>query len=100
MKQAIELVKGLRYKIRMFGIPIDGPASVYCNNEAVYKNASIPESVLNKKMHRIFYYFCREAIAADVVQVVKEDTSMNLADLFTKVMGRVKRNSLLGRFMY
>ena len=26
-KQAVELIKALRYKLRMFGVPIDGPAS-------------------------------------------------------------------------
>ena len=100
MKQVIELTKGLRYKIWMFHMPIDGPASVHCDNEAVYKNASVPESVLNKKMHGISYHFCREAVAAGVVRVAKEDTSTNLADLFAKVMGRVKRDSLLGRCVH
>ena len=93
-------MKGLRYKIRMFGMPIDGPASLYCDNEAVYQNVSVPESVLNKKMHGISYHFCREAVAASIVRVAKEDTLTNLADLFTKVMGRVKRDGLLGWFMY
>ena len=100
MKQAVELIKGLRCKIWTFGIPIDGLASAYCDNEAVYKNASVLESVLNKKMHGISYHFCREAVATGIVQVAKEDTSTNLTDLFTKVMGRVKRDSLLGRFMH
>ena len=100
MKQAIELIKGLRYKLRMFGMTIEGPASIYCDNEAVYKNMSIPESILNKKMHGISYHFCREAVAAQIVRVAKEDTLTNLADLFTKVMGRIKRDKLLRKFMY
>ena len=71
-----------------------------CDNEAVYRNVSIPESVLNKKMHGISYHFCREAVAADVTRVAKENTLTNLADLFAKVLERVKRDSLLGRFMH
>jgi len=93
-------VKGLRYKLYILGMPIEGPASVYCDNEIVYKNMLIPESVLNKKMHGISYHFYIEAVAASIVWVSKEDTLTNLADLFIKVMGRVKRNDLLGRFMY
>ena len=81
-------------------MPIDGPASMCCNNEAVYKNVSVLESVLNKKIYEISYHFCREAVAAGVVRVAKEDTLTNLANLFTKVMGSVKRDSLLGRFMH
>ena len=100
MKQAIELVKALRYKLRMFGIPLEGPASMYCDNEAVYKNVTIPSSVLNKKMHGISYHYCREAVAGGTCRIAKEDTTTNLSDLFTKVMGRIKRESLLDRFMY
>ena len=38
MKKAVELVKGLQYKLQIFGIPLEGPASMYCDNEAVYRN--------------------------------------------------------------
>ena len=38
MKNAIELVTALRYKFRMFGVPIDGPIYMFCDNETVYKN--------------------------------------------------------------
>ena len=100
MKQAIELLKALRYKLRMFGVPISGPANVYCDNEAVYKNVAIPSSVLNKKMHSISYHYCREAVAAGIVRVAKEDTTTNLADLFTKVLPKARRDELLDRFMH
>ena len=83
----------------MFGVPIDGPASMCCDNEVACKNMSIPESVLNKKTHGTSYHFCREAVAAGIVRVAKEDALLNLADLFTKVMGRVKRDDMVGRFM-
>jgi len=36
-RQAVELLRGLRYKLRMFGVPIDGATCMYCDNEAVYK---------------------------------------------------------------
>ena len=32
------------YKMRMFGVPIDGPSHMYFNNESVYKNELITES--------------------------------------------------------
>ena len=100
MKQAIEIVKALRYKLRMFGIPMDGPANLYCDNEAVFKNVAMPSSVLNKKMHSISYHFCREAVAAGIVRVAKEDTTTNLSDLFTKVLPKARRDELLDKFMY
>jgi hypothetical protein len=66
----------------------------------VYKNVSRPESVLSKKQHSISYHAAREAVASKVVRVAKEDTKTNLSDLFTKMLGRVKRNELLDAFMY
>ena len=44
LKYSVELVEALRYKLRMFGAPIEGGTNIYCDNEAVYKNCSIPES--------------------------------------------------------
>ena len=64
MKVAVEMIEALRYKLRMFGVPIDGATNVFCDNEAVYKNTSVPESTLKKKHHSIAYHRCREAVAA------------------------------------
>jgi hypothetical protein len=44
MTTAIEQVEALCYKLRMMGIPIEGPANVFCDNEAVFKNSAFPES--------------------------------------------------------
>jgi hypothetical protein len=38
MKNAIELIEALRYKLRMFGVRIDGATNIFCDNEAVTKN--------------------------------------------------------------
>ena len=42
MKNAVELIAALRYKLIMFGVPIDGLTDMFCNNEAVYKIYSMP----------------------------------------------------------
>ena len=84
MKTAIEMIETLRYKLRMFGVSIDGPANIFCDNEAVYKNTVIPESTLKKKHHPIAYHRCREAVAAGTVRIAKQGTRKNLADLFIK----------------
>ena len=100
MKTAVEMVEALRYKLRMFGVPIDGPCSVFCDNEAVYKNTVLPESTLKKKHHSIAYHRCREAVAAGTIRVAKQGTTKNLADLFTKVLTAARRTFLLERFTY
>ena len=98
MRTAIEMVEGLHYKLRMFGVPIDDATNIYCDNEVVYKNTVVPEPTLKKKHHSIAYHRCREAIAAGTVRVAKQGTTKNLADLFTKVLTVARRTFLLERF--
>ena len=76
------------------------PTDMFCDNEAVYKNASIPESQLRKKHHSIAYHMSREAVAGGSCRIAKEDTMTNLSDLFTKVLSRVRREFLLNKFTY
>ena len=51
-------------------------------------------------MHSILYHFSRKAVADGTCKVAKEDTRTNLADLFTKVMDKDRRDFLMDRFMY
>ena len=87
----------------MFGVPIEGPANVFCDNNGVVKNTTIPESMLAKLKHNaINYHLIREAVAAKVLLVGKEDGMTNLADLFTKVLTADRRRALVlcRRIMY
>ena len=84
MKTAVEMIEGLRYKLSMFGILVDGSDNIYCDNEAVTKNTPIPESTLKKKHHSVAYHRCWESVAAGTIRVAKQGTRKNLADLFTK----------------
>jgi len=43
------MVEILRYNLRCFGIPIEGPAEVTCDNKSVVINPSVPTSMLNKR---------------------------------------------------
>jgi hypothetical protein len=100
LKNAIKLIKSLRYKLRMFGVPLLDPADIFCDNEAMVINCSTPESTIKKKHHNIGYHFNREAVASGTIRIAKENTETNLADLFTKLLSEERRNFLIDRFMY
>ena len=68
----------------MFGIPIIGPTNVFCDNESVTRNASVPESVLNKKHNSICYHRVREAEASGAQRVAWIQGEYNQADILTK----------------
>ena len=85
MRTAIEMIIGLRYKLRMMGVEIDGPCNVFCDNNSVVLNTTRPESVLKKKHNAVCYHMSRENIAAGVILIAKEDTKTNMADILTSV---------------
>jgi hypothetical protein len=52
----------------MFSVPLEGPAKVFCDNQGVVENTSIPESVLSKKHNAISYHAVWEAAAAGILE--------------------------------
>jgi len=84
----------------MFGIPILGPANVYCDNQSVVNNATLPESVLSKKHNQICYHWVCKAVAAGIIWVAKEDSTTNLADILKKPLGLPQQRFLLERILY
>ena len=72
----------------MFGVPLDGPAQVFCDNESVVKNTSYVESKLRKKHCSVAYHKIRESIAVGTILLFHERSESNLADLLTKSLSR------------
>ena len=100
MRIARDMISALRIKLKWLGVPLLGPANVFCDNEAVCKNTSRPESTLTKKHNAINFHICREAVAAGIMRVSKEDTGTNIADAFTKLLPYSRKMELLGRVLH
>jgi len=100
MKTAAEMIEGMRYKLRMMGVPLDGPAIVRADNMSVVKNSSIPESQLRKKSNSIAYHYVRERAAAGVLVVSYENTHSNLADMLTKIQSGKTRKDLAEQVLF
>ena len=62
MKQGIDAMRGLSYKLRMMGIATSGLSSIYGDNMSVVHNTSSPESVLRKKSNTV----CCHAVCKSV----------------------------------
>jgi hypothetical protein len=95
LRIAVELIDSLRYKLRMFGVPLAGPARVFCDNESVVKTTTIPESRLKKKHCSIGYHRVRESVAAGAVLIYYETSETNLADLLTKPLSASRHEPLV-----
>ena len=78
----------------MFGVPIEGYANVFCDNESVFKNASFAESRLKKKHNSICFHRVRECVASMILMPFKVGTNLNLSDILTKSLSPFKKLSL------
>jgi hypothetical protein len=100
MKTAVELTEGLRYKLRMMGVPVDGSTRVLADNMSVVHNCSNLASQLKKKSNSIAYHYVRERAAMDVVSVAYIKTTENLTDMFTKSQPGPVRKKLADQVLY
>ena len=79
----------------MFGVPINGPSRIFCDNKSKVINASHPESALEKKHCSIAYHRVREAVVVEKQLIYYESSGTNLADLLTKSLSHIKRIPLI-----
>lgn len=75
------MIEGIHYKLRMMGIPLNGPTSVFCDNQSVVKNTTAPASMLKKGHNAIAFHRAREAQAAGIIGVAWENGETQIADL-------------------
>jgi hypothetical protein len=101
MKVGMETTRGLRYKLRMMGVAMDGPIYTYGDNMSVIHNTQRPESVLKKKSNSICYHAIRESVAMGESITAHVPTQLNPADLCTKVLsGGEKRDGIISLVLY
>ena len=86
MRQCCEYIRGLRYKLRMMGIPVNNPTFVMGDNQSVLWNTTVPDSTLKKKSSAVAYHFVREGVANDEWRTSYVNTKENPSDVCTKVI--------------
>ena len=100
LRIATELIQSLHYKLQMMGVTLDGPANVFCNNNSVVINSTVPESKLKKRHVSICYHQAREACAMRMIRIVHEGMSTNLADCLTKNLPGPTLLEIIQRILY
>ena len=101
MKNGIECVRGIRYKLRMMGVQISGATYVYGDNMSVIHNTQKPESTLKKKSNSICYHAIRESVAMGESVTGHIPSQENCADLASKLVpsGQL-REHLVSKLLY
>jgi hypothetical protein len=100
LKIAAEMNDALRYKLRMFGLEIDGETNGFCDNNSVVKNVTSPESTLNKKHNAIAYHKVRECVAMKALWIHFEKGRYNCSDILTKFLPKDDHFKCCGNMLY
>ena len=100
MKWDIGALQGLKYKLRMMGIPISGPSYIYGDNMKVIHNTSRPELVLRKKSNSVCYHAVHESVAMGESLVGHIPSKENVADLIMKILYGHKRRYFVSNILY
>ncbi len=100
MKHGIKMLRGLRYKLQMMGVPLTGPSFIYGDNNSQVTNSSRPESTLKKKCNAVCYHAIHEWVAMGELLITHIPTQFNLADFLTKVTNGATRCRLVGNVLF
>ena len=86
-RHTIERIMDIRYTLlRMLGIPLDGPAWLFGDNQSVITSSIIPHSNLNKRPNALSNHRVREAISAKVLYFIHVEGKNNPSDIMTKFL--------------
>ena len=80
---ATQQIIDLRLTLRYMGVPLDGPAWLFGDNESVVKSSTIPASTLNKQHNALSYHTVRSAIAAGIIKFQHIPGKENVSDMLT-----------------
>ena len=100
MRTGMEITKGLCCKLRMMGVPIDGPTLVFFDNKLVVISTSVPILTSAKKHLVVFYHAVREAVDVGIHHIVHISGEFNPADVLTKLLMAAVKRPHIGRILY
>ena len=75
----------------MFRVPINGPDDLFCDNQSVVTNVSIPSSIFNNKNNSIYHQNVQEAHTSGTIRVGWISVEYNKSDIGTKTTIPTKR---------
>ena len=84
----------------MMGIPLDGPAWLFGDNQSVITSSTLPHSKLNKRHNALSYHRVREAIASGILYFIYIKSEHNPADALTKFLNGDKLRACIEPLLF
>ena len=89
-RQACERITDIRYTLRSFGVPLDGPSWLFGDNKLVVTSSTIPHSTLGKRWNALSYHRVRESVAGGWIRFEHIPGTENPSDILTKALAWAK----------
>ena len=84
MNYTTEYVRGLKYKLRVMGVPVIECAYIYGDNKSVLVNSGTLHSQLKKKSNSVAFHHVCEGSTLDEWRTTYININENIADLLAK----------------
>ncbi|PKI56553.1 hypothetical protein CRG98_023079 [Punica granatum] len=97
MAATVSKIIWLRSLLSSLGVEMDQPTRLFCDNQAALHIAANPVFHERTKHIEIDYHFIREHIQSGLIATAHISTKLQLADIFTKALGRDCFTFLLGK---
>ena len=88
-----EVVSEIRVMLNLmkdFNVKVEKPVNVYEDNSGAIAIAKYGNLTKNSKYIEVHYHYINECYENGIINIVKVDSEYNIADIFTKALGRSK----------
>ena len=82
-EQTFEYLQSLRYKLGIFGVPVEELTFIYDDNQSAFVNSSVSKSTLKNKSQSIAFHFICEVCARSEWGTSYIHAFLKLADMLT-----------------
>ena len=96
MKNRMETLQGLKYKIIMLGVPVSWPSYIYWDN----MSTQCPESTMKANNKSIFHNTMRESVAMGELLMTYINKNYNPLNIIMEVLGGQNRLNFVGNILY
>lgn len=79
----------IRHLLSELGFKVEGPSTLYCDNQAAIQVANDPQHHGRMKHLDLRFYWLRDVVEQGLIKPVYKETKLQTADIMTKALHRV-----------